>query len=471
MTGKCRIWRSMLMRLLCRIGRAKQRLIEERCAELILSDEQLREVCQRLLVEINRGLNKDTNKEATVKCFPTYVRELPNGEECGKFLALDLGGTNFRVLLIDLGPHIFHMESKIFAVPQSVMLGPGTGLFDHIAECLATFMHENQVDVSPLPLGFTFSFPCSQEGLTKARLATWTKGFKCSGVEGEDVVKLLQEAIARRGDIKIDVMAVLNDTTGTLMACAWKNPACRIGLILGTGINACYVERLENVQLWDGDYDDPKQVVINTEWGAFGDNGTLEFIRTEYDRTIDKHSLNPGRQLFEKMISGMYMGEVARLVLAQLTREGLLFDGMGPEMLFEPGQFFTKYVSEIESDKKGEYTCCRQVLEELGYEDASDEDCANVRYICEAVSRRAAHIAAAGTACLLNKMGKQHVTVAVDGSVYRFHPHFHDLMVEKIRQLINPGLTFDLMLSEDGSGRGAALVAAVAVRIGGLAAR
>jgi hypothetical protein len=37
-------------------------------------------VCQRLLVEINRGLNKDTNKEATVKCFPTYVRELPNGE-------------------------------------------------------------------------------------------------------------------------------------------------------------------------------------------------------------------------------------------------------------------------------------------------------------------------------------------------------------------------------------------------------
>ena len=48
------------------------------------------------------------------------------------------------------------------------------------------------------------------------------------------------------------------------------------------------------------------------------------------------------------MISGMYMGEVTRLVLAQLTREGLLFDGMGPEVLFEPGQFFTKYVSEIE---------------------------------------------------------------------------------------------------------------------------
>jgi hexokinase len=54
--------------------------IEERCANLIPSDEQYREVCNRLLAEIERGLNKDTNPQATVKCFPTYVRELPNGE-------------------------------------------------------------------------------------------------------------------------------------------------------------------------------------------------------------------------------------------------------------------------------------------------------------------------------------------------------------------------------------------------------
>jgi len=45
------------------------------------------------------------------------------------------------------------------------------------------------------PLGFTFSFPCRQEGLASARLSTWTKGFTCSGVVNEDVVKLLQTAI------------------------------------------------------------------------------------------------------------------------------------------------------------------------------------------------------------------------------------------------------------------------------------
>jgi len=49
-----------------------------------------------------------------------------------------------------------------------------------------------------LPLGFTFSFPCKQDGLAVGRLIHWSKGFKCAGVEGKDVVKLLQEAICRR---------------------------------------------------------------------------------------------------------------------------------------------------------------------------------------------------------------------------------------------------------------------------------
>jgi len=39
------------------------------------------------------------------------------------------------------------------------------------------------------------------------------------------------------------------------------------------------------------------QVVINTEWGAFGDNGVLDFIRTKVDFAIDSESLNPGQHV------------------------------------------------------------------------------------------------------------------------------------------------------------------------------
>lgn len=46
-------------------------------------------------------------------------------------------------------------------------------------------------------------------------------------------------------DIDIDVVAVLNDTVGTLMACAFKENSCQVGVIVGTGSNACYMEKIE----------------------------------------------------------------------------------------------------------------------------------------------------------------------------------------------------------------------------------
>ena len=48
------------------------------------------------------------------------------------------------------------------------------------------------------------------------------------------------------------------------------------------------------------------------------------------------------------MISGMYMGEIARLILEKLRKNGLLFQGQGSEEMATRGRFYTKYVSEIE---------------------------------------------------------------------------------------------------------------------------
>ena len=53
-----------------------------------------------------------------------------------------------------------------------------------------------------------------------------------------------------------------------------------------------------------------------------------------------------------------------------------------------------------------------------------------------------------GIATLLNKMNRPEVTVGVDGSLYRFHPHFHDLMEEKIKKLVNPGIKVILYINE-----------------------
>ena len=75
-----------------------------------------------------------------------------------------------------------------------------------------------------------------------------------------------------------------------------------------------------------------------------------DFIRTKWDEAVDAGSLNPGKQTFEKMISGMYMGELTRQVLVDMVWEGLMFSNINVDPLFEWGSFPTRFISEIESD-------------------------------------------------------------------------------------------------------------------------
>jgi len=59
------------------------------------------------------------------------------------------------------------------------------------------------------------------------------------------------------------------------------------------------MESLNNVELWTEDTNEPRQVIVNTEWGAFGDNGVIDFLRTKWDKEIDSNSLNSGKQMYD----------------------------------------------------------------------------------------------------------------------------------------------------------------------------
>ena len=131
-------------------------------------------------------------------------------------------------------------------------------------------------------------------------------------------------------------------------------------------------------------------MIINTEWGAFGENGELDFVRTKWDMAVDEMSVNPGKQIFEKMISGMYMGELVRQVIVDLMKDDLIFFNCNREKLLERGSFYTRYASEIESDPVGDYTRARMALEELDIDpdDVTTEDFSSLRYICEVRTSR-----------------------------------------------------------------------------------
>uniref|UniRef100_A0A8D1M635 Phosphotransferase n=1 Tax=Sus scrofa TaxID=9823 RepID=A0A8D1M635_PIG len=403
-------------------------LAEQILAEFQLQEEDLKKVMRRMQKEMDRGLRLETHEEASVKMLPTYVRSTPEGSEVGDFLSLDLGGTNFRVMLVKVGEGeegqwSVKTKHQMYSIPEDAMTGTAEMLFDYISECISDFLDKHQMKHKKLPLGFTFSFPVRHEDIDKGILLNWTKGFKASGAEGNNIVGLLRDAIKRRGDFEMDVVAMVNDTVATMISCYYEDRRCEVGMIVGTGCNACYMEEMQNVELVEGD---EGRMCVNTEWGAFGDSGELDEFLLEYDRVVDENSLNPGQQLYEKLIGGKYMGELVRLVLLKLVDENLLFHGEASEQLRTRGAFETRFVSQVESDS-GDRKQIYNILSTLGLR-PSATDCDIVRRACESVSTRAAHMCAAGLAGVINRMRESRsedvmrITVGVDGSVYKLHP-------------------------------------------------
>ncbi|XP_015666616.1 hexokinase-2-like [Protobothrops mucrosquamatus] len=435
---------------------------------LRLDPQQLLEVKRRMQQEMGLGLAQETHAKATVKMLPTYVCATPDGTEKGDFLALDLGGTNFRVLLVRIRNGMrrsVEMHNKIYTISEDIMQGTGEELFDHIVNCISDFLEYMGMKGTSLPLGFTFSFPCQQNKLDEGILLQWTKGFSASGCEGENVVGLLKEAMLRRKEFELDVVALVNDTVGTMMSCGYEDPLCEVGLIVGTGTNACYMEEMRNVELVAGD---KGRMCVNMEWGAFGDNDCLEAFWTEFDAIVDKNSLNPGKQRFEKMISGMYLGEIVRNILIDFTKQGLLFRRRISERLKTKGIFKTKFLSQIESDCLA-LLQVRHILQDLGLKSTCD-DSIIVKEVCTVIAQRAAQLCGAGVAAVVDKIRENReldflkVTVGVDGTLYKLHPHFSKVMHETVKQL-SPKCEVTFLQSEDGSGKGAALITAVACRM------
>ncbi|KAJ3107496.1 glucokinase [Phlyctochytrium bullatum] len=424
--------------------------------------DKLNQICRHMVVEMKKGLLDDNQ---TIKMIPSHVTNRPTGTETGSFLALDLGGSNFRVCEVTLeGNGIARMKQRKYTVSDDLKTGAGDKLFDFFADCVGAFLDE--IDTSATKgkerkLGFTFSFPVSQTSINKGSLMAWTKGFHASGVEGKDVVELLQAAFHRR-NIKVNVAALVNDTTGTLISHAYLSPNTYVGVILGTGTNAAYVEQMSNIPKLKDAPAGANEMIINTEWGAF-DNEQIVLPITQYDTRLDRESVNPGRQIFEKLISGMYLGEIVRLAILDLIKTGELFGGKSSAVLETRYAFETAYMSRIERDHTLDLSDTKAVLVDLvKVPKTTRSDRVIVRGICELVGKRAARLSAAGIAAIVTKINRlDGCVIAIDGSLFELYPHFANRMRDALREML--GMSAENIVLEqarDGSGQGAALIAA-----------
>ncbi|KAJ7282163.1 hypothetical protein O6H91_Y358000 [Diphasiastrum complanatum] len=264
----------------------------------------LKHVVDAMVAEMHAGLVREGGSKLTM--LLSFVDSLPTGDEHGLYYALDLGGTNFRVLRLQLGGkngRILNKEYQEVSIPPDLMIGSNEELFDFIAQRLGDFVAQEGEDYNPhgkiRELGFTFSFPVNQTSINSGHLLKWTKGFAIAETVGKDVVSELQTAMVRQG-LQMRVAALVNDTVATLAGARYWNKDVMVAVILGTGTNACYVEHADSIPKWRSALPKSGDMVINMEWGNFWSN---YLPKTQIDEALDKDSVNPGEQGFEKLFS------------------------------------------------------------------------------------------------------------------------------------------------------------------------
>ncbi|CAL9735587.1 hexokinase-2 [Monosporozyma servazzii] len=436
-----------------------------------VSSEQLIKISEHFVSELDKGLSK---KGGNIPMIPGWVMEYPTGKESGDYLAIDLGGTNLRVVLIKLGgDRTFDSTQSKYKLPEEMRTTQNPQeLFGFIADCLKSFVDEQfpQGVDKPLPLGFTFSFPASQNKINSGVLQRWTKGFDIPNVEGHDVVPMLKAEIEKR-NVSIDVVALINDTTGTLVASLYTNGDTKMGVIFGTGVNGAYYDVVKDIPKLEGQLSDdiPAESVmaINCEYGSF-DNEHVVLPRNKYDIQIDQDSPRPGQQTFEKMSSGYYLGELLRLAMLDLHSKGLILKDQDITKLNKPFVMDTSYPSRIEEDPFENLEDTDEILEsELGIKTTVQERKV-IRRICELIGSRSARLGVCGIAGVFKKRGYTSGSVACDGSVFNRYPDFKEQAAQGLRDIFGwekgEASSYPIILTaaEDGSGAGAAVIAALA---------
>ncbi|KII62120.1 Hexokinase-2 [Thelohanellus kitauei] len=390
-----------------------------------------------------------------IKMLNTHLMVVPNGRECGRYVALDLGGTNLRVLAISVKNRTVSISPEKFEVPHDIQTGTGIQLFDYLADRIdEAFVTLGFKDVDVEVMGFTFSFPCLQNAINHGELIRWTKGYSATGVEKEDVVAMLRNACNKKG-LKIHDFVLINDTTGTLLCGAFEFEKCTIGLINGTGTNACYLEKVSNVKKIKGQ-SDHDLVIINTEWGSFGENHELDPYLNRFDFLVDKYSINKGMQIFEKTISGMYLGEIVRYVIIEASDKGIIFRGGIPDDMEKKNSFPTTLMSDVYSE-----AVFTQKFTEIFNYALDEEEYKTILRVCDVVVYRAAQLCAAGLWALITRINVKDSIIAADGSIFNKHPRFKEYVNHNLELMLPNDFEIKIEMVDDGSGKGAALAACV----------
>lgn len=414
----------------------------------------------------------------------TWIVGRPTGKEQGTFLTLDMGGSHIRVCKVKLQQNgQSDVAQKNFPVPRHLKSGTAEELWNYLADCVWRFIEQGELDANGKrhQLAFTFSFPVTQDAIDHGVLQRWTKGFDVSGVEGHNVIEQFKAAFKRKvggnypifggilfstnipKDIAVDIPVVINDTTGTLLASIYVNKDTDVGSIIGTGCNSAYMEDCSCIQkLSSKDRLSDSLMAINCEYGAF-DNEHVVLPRTHYDIVVDEESPRPGQQSYEKMNSGLYLGEIFRHILLDLHNKNVLFIGKTVSKLTECQSIESSNLSKVDNPTPADIRDIFEPALDIPLEEYELRVC---HYIAILLNTRAARLCACGFAAICKKRRLKSCHIGADGAVVVNNDFQRKRLVQALLEILDwahlkePPVTLDSV--EGGSSVGAAIAAAMA---------
>ncbi len=271
-----------------------------------LTISQLKEIALLLQSRIETGLREDNTE---IQCIPTYVYPTEKPLE-GEALVLDLGGTNYRVAVVEFTPEepVIHPNDG-WKKDLSIMKQDGytrTELFKELTDPICATKHDNI-----MPIGYCFSYPAESLPGGDARLLRWTKGVNIQEMIGQPIGQPLLAELNAHCSNRFSGIRVINDTVASLFAgLTDRSYDAYIGLIVGTGTNMATFIRSDKISKLPEEQKQQQNLVpVNLESGNFHPP-----YLTLIDDTVDAFSDSKGRQRFEKAVSGMYLGDILKAV-------------------------------------------------------------------------------------------------------------------------------------------------------------
>ncbi len=359
---------------------------------------------QAILDDMKKGLKKEKADQDMIRTFCNPPKTSAKGKSV---IVIDAGGTNFRSCLVTFDangvPSISDMEkTRMPGVEKELNRKE---FFEQFAVNLEHL--KNKAD----RIGFCFSYPMEIKENGDGILLGFSKEVKAPEVVGCEIGKCLKEVLESHGWNTIKRITLCNDTVAALLAgaaCATEADrlSSYIGYILGTGMNAAYVQP-------DCDCCKVKKQIIVCESGKF-----TSVNQSEFDIAFDKTTVRPGTFLLEKCCSGAYLGPVSWYALQAAAKDGLFSEKVNQAIL----KLDVLTLIEIDKFLHGPYNkdC---VLGKIACEIATDEDTDKIFQILDAIVERSARYAAAILiACSIQtgegKISSKPICILCDGTTF-----------------------------------------------------